>query len=41
MAEPQRYDRMLDVTWIILGIVYMGIAVIGYLMYGDDTADEV
>lgn len=41
MAQPQHYDRMLDVTWVVLGVVYGGIGVIGYLMYGDDTQDEV
>lgn len=41
MENPKMYDRMVDFTWLILGAVYMGMAALGYLMYGDETQDQV
>jgi amino acid permease len=41
MENPKMYDRVVDVTWLILGAVYLGMAALGYLMYGDETQDQV
>ncbi|KNC75641.1 hypothetical protein SARC_11837 [Sphaeroforma arctica JP610] len=41
MSTPQDYDRMLNITWIVLSTVYLSVAVVGYLMYGNDTEDMI
>eukprot|EP01134_Creolimax_fragrantissima_P002772 CFRG2772T1 len=41
MSTPQHYDRMLNITWVVLAIVYTVIAVLGYLMYGATTEDMI
>ncbi|ORZ13655.1 transmembrane amino acid transporter protein-domain-containing protein [Absidia repens] len=41
MAEPKKYDRMVDTTYIITFAVYLIMAVTGYLMFGLDTMQEI
>jgi vesicular inhibitory amino acid transporter len=41
MAEPKRYDRMVDTTYLITFVVYLIMAVSGYMMFGLDTMQEV
>ncbi|KAI8098773.1 transmembrane amino acid transporter protein-domain-containing protein [Halteromyces radiatus] len=41
MAEPKKYDRMVDVTYLITFTVYLVMAVTGYLMFGLDTMQEI
>ncbi|CAO3597696.1 unnamed protein product [Absidia cylindrospora] len=41
MAEPKKYDRMVDTTYIITFAVYLIMAMAGYLMFGLDTMQEI
>lgn len=34
MKKPEEFDRMLDVSFIIMFLVYAGAGVVGYLIYG-------
>ncbi|ORZ08983.1 transmembrane amino acid transporter protein-domain-containing protein [Absidia repens] len=41
MAEPKKYDRMVDTTYLITFTVYLIMAVSGYMMFGLDTMQEI
>lgn len=41
MEEPKRYNRMVDITYVITVGVYITMAVAGYAMFGLDTMTEV
>ena len=41
MAKPSRYNRMLDVSYGVCFLVYAGVAILGYMMYGHDTKEEI
>ncbi|KAI8344474.1 transmembrane amino acid transporter protein-domain-containing protein [Chlamydoabsidia padenii] len=41
MAEPKRYDRMVDTTYLITFVIYIIMAVSGYMMFGLDTMQEI
>lgn len=41
MEEPKRYERMVDLTYIITAGVYITMAIAGYTMFGLDTMQEV
>jgi vesicular inhibitory amino acid transporter len=41
MRRPQDADRVVELTYGVSMVVYMVIAVCGYLMYGRNVSDEV
>lgn len=41
MKRPQDADRVVEMTYAMSMVVYLVIAVCGYLMYGRDVSDEV
>ncbi|CAI5721503.1 unnamed protein product [Peronospora destructor] len=41
MANKKDYPRMLDLSYVIVGIVYASIELAGYLMYGVATQKEI
>jgi vesicular inhibitory amino acid transporter len=41
MEDPKRYDRMVDLTYVITVGVYITMAVAGYTMFGLETMQEV
>lgn len=41
MSQPQRYNTMLDVSYVICFTIYGSVAALGYLMYGTNTAKEI
>ena len=41
MREPSRYPAVLDVAYVLVTPIYLLIAVLGYLMYGRATEDEI
>lgn len=41
MRSPHHFPRVLDAVYVLVVAVYAGIAVLGYLMYGDGVDAEV
>lgn len=41
MAEPKKADKVMHISYAISMIVYIVVAVVGYLMYGTNVSDEV
>jgi amino acid permease len=41
MENPKKYNHMVDVTYIITAVTYSFMAIIGYLMFGQETLQEV
>ncbi|KAI8369672.1 transmembrane amino acid transporter protein-domain-containing protein [Blakeslea trispora] len=41
MENPKEYNRMVNVTYVITIVIYFLMAVIGYLMFGQDTLQEI
>eukprot|EP00127_Corallochytrium_limacisporum_P001370 Clim_evm9s54 gene=Clim_evmTU9s54 len=41
MKRPQDYNTMVNITYVVTTVVYAGIMIVGYLMYGDLTREEV
>lgn len=41
MEDPKKYNRMVDLTYIITVGVYITMAIAGYSMFGLETMQEV
>jgi len=41
MQDTKMYRTVLNITYLVVGGVYISLAVLGYLMYGQDTLQEV
>ena len=41
MADPSKFDAMLDLAFLAATVVYATIGVAGYLMFGNAVSDEV
>ncbi|KNC96117.1 uncharacterized protein SPPG_08505 [Spizellomyces punctatus DAOM BR117] len=41
MTEPEKYNNMLNVSYVVATIMYIFIAACGYLMFGDFTMPEI
>ena len=41
MREPKRADRACEIAYVVSMIVYLLVAVCGYVMYGTNVSDEV
>ncbi|KAI9257518.1 transmembrane amino acid transporter protein-domain-containing protein [Helicostylum pulchrum] len=41
MEEPKRYERMVDITYLITVAVYITMAIAGYAMFGLETMQEI
>ncbi|KAI8888068.1 hypothetical protein K501DRAFT_174046 [Backusella circina FSU 941] len=41
MKNPKQYEKMVDLTYIITVVIYLTMAVAGYLMFGLDTMQEI
>lgn len=41
MNSPKQYNRMVDVSYLVTGIVYLLVAASGYAMFGSATMQEV
>lgn len=41
MENPKKYERMVDLTYVITVGVYITMAIAGYTMFGLDTMQEV
>lgn len=41
MENPKQYNQMVNVTYIITAVTYSFMAIVGYLMFGQDTLQEV
>lgn len=41
MENPKQYNHMVNVTYIITAVTYSFMAIVGYLMFGQDTLQEV
>ncbi|KAI8136681.1 transmembrane amino acid transporter protein-domain-containing protein [Fennellomyces sp. T-0311] len=41
MEDPKKYDKMVDITYVLTISVYVAMAVSGYLMFGSETMQEI
>lgn len=41
MKHPKQADRVVEFAYGVAMIVYLVVAIFGYLMYGRDVSDEV
>lgn len=41
MENPSEYNKMVNVTYGITTVIYIVMAVIGYVMFGQDSLQEV
>ncbi|TFK30607.1 hypothetical protein FA15DRAFT_662607 [Coprinopsis marcescibilis] len=41
MADPSRFDEMIDRAFIIATVIYTAIGAAGYMMFGDSVSDEI
>ena len=41
MSSPETYPRVVDIAYCVCIVMYVSIAVLGYLMYGDTTRPEI
>lgn len=41
MENPKKYNHMVNITYIITAVIYSLMAIIGYLMFGQETLQEV
>ncbi|KAJ3325087.1 hypothetical protein HDV06_004843 [Boothiomyces sp. JEL0866] len=41
MRQPEKYNRLLNYSYLIVVFIYGFVGVIGYLMFGADTKDEI
>lgn len=41
MDTPKRYNQMVDITYAITAVVYIFMAIIGYLMFGQEALQEI
>ncbi|RIA84470.1 transmembrane amino acid transporter protein [Glomus cerebriforme] len=41
MQNPKQYPRMVNITYAVTTVVYLLLAVCGYLMFGDTTMQEI
>ncbi|KAI9476164.1 MAG: transmembrane amino acid transporter protein-domain-containing protein [Benjaminiella poitrasii] len=41
MKRPKDFDKMVNYTYIVTALVYLTVAVAGYIMFGSDTMQEI
>lgn len=41
MREPQKYEDMIDNTYVVVGLISVTVGVLGYAMYGSQTMEEI
>lgn len=41
MAEPKKFPRVVNVSYLVTALLYLAFAAVGYLMFGQDTMVEV
>ena len=41
MEDPRRFPAMLNLAYIAATIIYMGMGIVGYAMYGTNVSDEI
>lgn len=41
MREPQKYEDMIDNTYVVVGLISLAVGVLGYAMYGNHTMEEI
>ena len=41
MDNPKQYDTMVNYTYSVTTVIYLGVAACGYLMFGSQTMQEV
>lgn len=41
MEDPKKYNRMVDITYMITAVIYTFMAIVGYLMFGQESLQEV
>ncbi|KAI8991436.1 transmembrane amino acid transporter protein-domain-containing protein [Mycotypha africana] len=41
MAEPRKYKKMVNYTYVATAIIYMAVAAAGYAMFGSETMQEI
>lgn len=41
MQDPRQYPKMVNITYAVTTVVYLLLAVSGYLMFGNTTMQEV
>ena len=41
MEDPKQYERMVDIAYVVTAFAYITMAVTGYLMFGQETMQEV
>lgn len=41
MQDPKQYDRMVDIAYAVTAAAYVLMAIMGYLMFGQETMQEV
>jgi amino acid permease len=41
MEDPKKYNRMVDITYGITIFIYLLMAIVGYLMFGQEALQEV
>ncbi|KAJ8655868.1 hypothetical protein O0I10_008532 [Lichtheimia ornata] len=41
MEDPKQYDRMVDIAYVVTAAAYVLMAIMGYLMFGQETMQEI
>lgn len=41
MQDPKQYERMVDIAYIVTAAAYVLMAIMGYLMFGQETMQEI
>lgn len=41
MQDPKQYDRMVDIAYVVTAAAYVLMGIMGYLMFGQETMQEV
>jgi len=41
MRQPKQFDAMINVSFLIIGVLYLALAILGYLAFGAATLDNV
>ncbi|KAI9323413.1 transmembrane amino acid transporter protein-domain-containing protein [Dichotomocladium elegans] len=41
MQDPKQYERMVDIAYVVTSAAYIAMAIMGYLMFGPETMQEI